>query len=203
MDDLTFTGVDVSTDIKDWKLVRSGRLEAVGLIPNDIEIALDSGSSQVDSSLAAIALFKRVQLKDDSGSFRNMVEELFGAEAARDVFSDRDGSVSLFAIDGLAEAPNQIPELSVRLLLAEIDKWAQIERALVVVPEHAVRSADGTDLSGYYTRLGFSKVLNMDDLSYVLLYSGSPAPVADASPGSDSDHDLVMIELSPWGRRSG
>jgi len=158
-------------DISRWRhTLPSGRkyLEAIGLI-----------SVQPHPLVLALALLERQQLKDDSkGSLRKFVEAQLGIEATRGVLRRRKKSVHVVAIDGLTDAPHQTPERSARVLLAKIAQWAHANQELVVVPDHALRSAD-YDLTAYYEQLGFEKVKNTDVGSHLLVYSGAPMTPTD------------------------
>jgi len=173
---------------------QDGILEAVGLLSNDPrQSELDATH---DVSLKALAVFSRGQLecnsKSASTSLKSTFESQFGIEASDQFFSGGDKkSVPVWEIEGLVDT--ELTGKPVRLLLTKIAKWAQIEQKLVMVAQNAVHLKDGSDLTGYYMRLGFAKV-NMDDESSRLIYPGSLT--------SDTDQWVVgrqfMVLLDPW-----
>lgn len=150
-------------------------LEAVGLLPN-IDPKYMGWSGRADASVMALAVFSRVEFKDNSkGSPHSptgyALREITMAGVGTPITLVKK-TVSAFAIEGIAEAPD-LSARSARVLLAKIAKWAQAEQRLVVVARHAIHLSGRTDLTAYYMKLGFEKVA-LDDGSYDLVYSGTP-----------------------------
>lgn len=152
-----------------YDLEKTRGLETVGLMPS---VLSESYLPQVpDDSVMAIAAFSREKLKTDPmGSLLKMVEAQFGIEATRNILRRRRKRVSVFMIKGLARGPGS-SEDSARILLAKIAEWAEAEKRLVVVARDSLNDGSpiGRDLTEYYKRLGFERVMG-DDGTYDLVF---------------------------------
>lgn len=173
--------------------IRNNQWEMVGLIPKDFNMPfLESGSSAVDASVLGLGVFSRGQIKDDgSGSIRKRV-----------VFAGGKTSWwtqpwwGVFALEGIASQPG-LPEESARVLLAKIARYAEKEGRIVVLSKRAyTRKMNGADLTHYYVRLGFEKVMK-DDGSQELVYMG------DRSSSADEwlEKQRIMVGMNVWAGR--
>jgi len=193
---------------------RQNGIESVGLISSD--------AFADDVSVVALASFSRGQLEYISrappsrGSFRSLpsttegdmqdalhrlVDSQLGMRAgvkvSMDMLLDGVSNVSVLSIGGLVQ-----PELSfrsARALLDKIAEWAKIEQRLLVVGRSAVHLSDGTDLTAYYTGLGFVE-MQLSDTSNALIYmpaSGTLVMPNDTSIWADNDmHNLRSESLA-------
>lgn len=163
-------------------------LEMVGLIPENLESpSLASDPSAAEASVLAVGVLSRAQVQDDSsGSLhQRMRQALSGAWFS----SSATPAIDVFAIEGIADAPG--PSRSARVLLSKIHKYAVQEQKLVVLSKRAYTSVDGTDLTGYYVRLGFEKVV-MDDGKFEFVYTGTRSVPVDVS----AHNPQVMVRMN-------
>jgi len=166
--------------------------QMVGLISKAF---IKSGSSDIEESLGALAMFSRLQLKDDRRhSLRNKVMQLYGHRHwwSRNQWGRRKKVIEVFAIEGLVHAPD-LPEQLARVLLSKIQKYAHKENRIVVVPQWAFSWTDGTELTEYYVRLGFEKI-EMQDGLHQLVYMGSSVPAEDKLV----ERQQIMIGMNLW-----
>jgi len=126
-------------------------LEMVALIPQNFEPPfVEKGSS--GAPLLALGIFSRQKIRDHRmGSLHEKLEKQHGWQWTQLFWGN------VFAIDGIAAAPH-LNEREARILLSKIEKYAHQERKIVVVPKHALKSGDETDLTSYYVHLGFEWV---------------------------------------------
>jgi len=167
--------------------------EIVGLIPK--ELLLNSTSSAIDKSLGALAVFSRIHLKDNRRhSLHKKLLQLSGNRHwwSRLRWGRTKKGVNVFAIEGLANAPG-LTEQAARVLLSKIVKYAHEEQMIVVVPQWAYTSSDGTDLTEYYVRLGFKKVEMEEGLYDELVYTGTALSAEDMSV--ENEHMMVGMKL--------
>lgn len=160
----------------------AGQLEMVGLIPNLLP-------NVVDASVLAIGTFWRQKLKDDRrGSLRKHLESECDCEWRVKTFN-------VFALDGLVDGPGP-NEGSKSALLYKLEEYASKERRILVVPERAYISTNGSDdLMWYYLSLGFKKVEMEDSLfGSVLVYTGTSASLEDV-PVDMNQHIMVSVNL--------
>jgi len=182
----SFVRLDNST------LVKSRQLEAVGLMPKTdsgrATLEWPSDSDSVEASVMALAVFSRVEFHDNSfghalsGYALEKEKNKMGqypdipmGQMAMRLRKSLNDNISVFAIEGLAEAPD-LSARPARVLLTKIAKWAEAEQSLVMVARDAIHVSDGVtqvDLTPYYMKLGFEKV-ELKDGSYDLVYTGYP-----------------------------
>lgn len=169
------------------------KLEMVGLVPGNIDIPfLESGSSAVHASVFALGLFRRAQLEDDSrASLRKTFDE-HDKQGARRWLGRAERQIDVFEIEGIAVAPG-LPEVSAGILLSQIEKYAHQERRVVVVPQRACISIDGTNLEEHYVRLGFIKV-EMEYGPPQLVYTGASVSATDEW----AENRLTMVGVNLW-----
>lgn len=174
-------------------------LEMVGLIGNDFELPfLESGSSVVDTSVRALAVFSRAPLqralpdlspgKNRGGmdSLQKIVDKEWnnGARPCQGVFQ----------IEGLAEMPG-LSERSSKALVSKIAKYALQEHRVLLVSKRARIMPGGTDLTEHYVRLGFKKVAMQNGAMQngsVLIYTGSSSLDVDMSDRMQ----LIMVGMN-------
>lgn len=103
---------------------------------------------------------------------------------------------AVFSIDGLADAPG-LDEHWASILLSKIDQYAAEEKHIVVVSKRAYISSDGTDLSEYYVRLGFEKVVMGQGLP-VLVYTKGWSQKKRFFGRKEVRHDQIMVGTNLW-----
>lgn len=160
-------------------------LEAVISLPEDYGGWL--------GEVEALGVFRRERLQDDSnGILRTLWLKQHGKQAARQwagrarTLLDRWKPLDVFSIEGLVHAPD-LSERSTRILLSKIEKYAHTEQRLVVVPQYAYISDDGTDLVEYYERIGFEVVRGRTEL----VYTGASRSPEDMF--LETDHFMIGI----------
>jgi len=164
-------------------------LEAVISLPEDYGGWL--------GEVEALCVFKRERLQDDSnGILRTLWWKQMPLEkqkqAARQwagrarTLIDRWKPLDVFSIEGLVHAPD-LSERSTRILLSKIEKYAHTEHRLVVVPQYAYISDDGTDLVEYYERIGFEVVRGRTEM----VYTGASRSPKDMF--LETDHFMIGI----------
>lgn len=178
--------------------------EMVGLIAKDFERPfvqdsspfIQSGSSTVDASVLALAVFSRESLFDDSrGSLRTKIEEAVSGKAPVAYYDDpANKQFNVFAIEGVADTPGLTEGLA-RILLSKIEEYARKEQKIVVVQKQAHTSSDGTDLTEYYEQLGFEKVV-MEHGLHELVYTGKSYSATSFSEVEDMP---IMVGMNFWG----
>lgn len=177
------------------------KVEVVGITAGNLEISfLESKQSKVHASVFALCLFRREQLTDDSiGSILRALKEHRkldtrpwlneGGMANKKAIGGT--VVRVFALEGLGIAPG-IPEAESRVLLAKLEKYADKEKSIIMVPKWAILiNKDGMNLSDYFVRLGFTQVV-MEDGGTELVYTGGPLSGADKWV----EDEQVMIGLN-------
>jgi len=177
-------------------------VHAVGLISKADEIPfLLNGSFGDDTCVEAFSVFSRDQLKDDGrGSLRNKIEEMYGKLQGQlwiQLWWGRaDKHIPVLKIGGLMAAPG-LPEDSARVLLYKINKYARKERKIVVLSKRAYISRDGTDLTEFYVRLGFEKLM-MEEGLYELVYTrvGSSSAAEPQRLNLESAKQQMMVGMN-------
>lgn len=179
-----------SMDVSSW----GKQVEVVALIPEDLEtfyLGPYRGLHTTSFYAHAFGIFSRDQFPDDSqGSLKQVLP-------ARPWWIPANRPLDVFLIEGLADAPGLSMQMT-RVLLSRIAKYASKEQRAVVVSKRALTSdVDGADLTDYYVRLGFEKVV-MEGGSYTLvLPDGAFESAGDKWwLGSKEDQKEIMVSLT-------
>lgn len=171
--------------IKQQKEQNSG-LQVVGLIPKQSGYRVDLAES--GHTLLAIGVFSRESVFDDKKCSLRRASGKSVAECGGDL----PKQYNVFALEGLADTAG-LSERAARPLLSKIAKYARKEKRFVVLSKRAYTGSDGTDLTEYYVRLGFKKVVM--DKGHELVYT---AFASFDDKYSQSPSDQVLISMSLW-----